>query len=124
MAFANTPSLSEISLPSSMETIGEGTFTLSGIYEITVPGNVKSVERQLFSTCSNLKSVTIEEGTEIINNKAFEDCQSLLTVEIPSSVQEIGALAFMYSENATVVAPAGSVAEAFARENGISFTAK
>ena len=124
MAFANTPSLNEISLPESLERLGESAFVLSGIHELKIPGNIQVIEQQICSTCANLELVTIEEGVQMISNNAFEDCQSLMTVEIPSSVQEIEELAFMYTDQVTIIAPVGSTAEAFARETGLSFSAK
>lgn len=124
MAFSNTPSLGAIDLPHSLESMGEGVFVLSGISELTIPGNVKTIERQLCSTCSNLERVILEDGIEAVRNKAFEDCKNLKTIEIPLSVAEIEPLAFMYTEQVTIVAPAGSAAESFAKDAGIAFSAK
>lgn len=124
MVFSNTPSLGEIILPESLESTGEGVFVLSGIHELTIPGNVKTIERQVCSTCTNLEHVIIADGVETIKNKAFESCKALLTVEIPASVQEIESLTFMYTDQVTIVAPAGSTAEAFARDNELAFSAQ
>ena len=124
MAFSNTPSLGAIDLPHSLESMGESVFVLSGISELTIPGNVKTIERQLCSTCSNLERVILEDGIEAVRNKAFEDCKNLKTIEIPLSVAEIEPLAFMYTEQVTIVAPAGSAAESFAKDAGIAFSAK
>ena len=124
MAFGNTPSLVDVSLPDSLEFMGEGAFVLSGIREITVPGSVKTIEQQVFSTCSNLERIVLEDGVESIKHQAFEDCDNLVSVEIPASVTEIESLAFIYSEETVIEAPKGSVAEAFAEDNGMEFSAQ
>lgn len=124
MAFGNTPSLVDVSLPDSLEFMGEGAFVLSGIQEITVPGSVKTIEQQVFSTCSNLERIVLEDGVESIKHQAFEDCDNLVSVEIPASVTEIESLAFIYSEETVIEAPKGSVAEAFAEDNGMEFSAQ
>lgn len=124
MAFGNTPSLVDVSLPDSLEFMGEGAFVLSGIKELTIPGSVKTIEEQVFSTCSNLERIVLEDGVESIKHNAFEDCGNLVSVEIPASVTEIESLAFLYTEQVTIIAPANSVAETFAREAELNFSAK
>lgn len=124
MVFGNTPSLVDVSLPDSLEFMGEGAFVLSGIKELTIPGSVKTIEEQVFSTCSNLERIVLEDGVESIKHNAFEDCDNLVSVEIPASVTEIESLAFLYTEQVTIIAPANSVADTFAREAELIFSAK
>lgn len=122
-AFSTCSSLKIIDLNNGIEEIGAGSFVMSGIEEITIPGTVVAIEESAFSTCSELKSVVIEEGVTKIASKAFETCSSLETVTIPASVTEIEARAFQQCPNLTICAPAGSAAETFATTYEINFKA-
>ena len=78
-----------------------------------------------FGQCDMLTHVVIPEGTEAIGHSCFFKCESLVSVEIPSSVTEIGADIFKdCPENAVIIGVAGSYAEQYANENGITFQAK
>lgn len=123
-AFGYCTSLHQIDLPGSLKVLGSAVFALSGIESITIPGNVETIDTQAFSTCNNLKTVNIEDGVKTIEKKAFEACNSLTSVRIPASVIDIGNRAFSQSENVTINAPTGSVAEEYAKENNIAFNAE
>lgn len=66
------------------------------------------------------------ESMERIGDNAFYECSKLKRVVIPKSVTWIGARAFGYSDNAVMgdfvlLGGAGTIAEAYAEKNGISF---
>ena len=120
-AFALNDNLKNITIPNTVETIEEGAFILSGLTSVTIPGSVQFVGNQAFSGCENLTDVVIESGVKMLDKKVFEDCAKLTRVEIPASVDTLEFAVFRYSENVTIYAPAGSAAEAYAKENGINF---
>jgi hypothetical protein len=59
-----------------------------------------------------------------IGNCAFEDCTNLESITIPDSVTSIGKYAFAFCYCFTIHAPAGSYADAYAKENNIPFVAE
>ena len=121
-AFSGCTGLKSIALPEGLKTIGDSAFLCcTRLKSITLPEGVKSIERRAFYRCTNLTSVTFLEGLETIGENAFRNCTGLTSVSLPEGIQTIGELAFDDCENLTIRAPAGSVAEKFAKENGIPF---
>ncbi len=123
-AFGTTPSLTAITIPNTVTLLDAGAFVLSGLEEITVPGSVQTIGEQAFSTCENLTRAVLEEGVVSVAFKAFEDCQKLEVVELPASATELEEMIFVYTDGVTIHAPAGSAAEAYAKENELAFQAK
>lgn len=124
--FANCQSLTNIQLPNGMKELGAGTFCMSGIETITVPGTVETVGKSCFTTCVNLKSVILEEGVLTLEKEVFESCENLESVYIPESVTTITGLnQFIHgNENVVIYGSAGSEAERYATETGITFKVK
>ena len=82
-----------------------------------------SIGEGAFEGCTKLKSIVIPQSVKSIGDGAFCLCESLFTVEIPESVTEIGYGAFMYCY-ASVSTPAGSYAEKYCKEWGITLVAR
>jgi hypothetical protein len=108
-AWAPIPSLSRITLPSSLTTIGEGAFAgCRNLGSVSIPGSVKNFGTDAFEDCLALTDVRIAEGVPYIGHYAFEYCSSLTNVAIPSSVRNIGLGAFAYCSALTeIVIPKG-----------------
>ena len=66
---------------------------------ITIPASVTSIGEFAFSYCSNLTSVKLHNGVNIIKNDAFTGCSSLESFTIPDSVTYIGWYALGEDEN-------------------------
>src|SRR5574344_1092249 len=64
------------------------------IKSITIPSNIKIINKNSFLYCETLDSVTIGDSVTDIKDFAFYACKSLKSVIIPSSVTKIGAEAF------------------------------
>ena len=78
-----------------------GATILSNTYEdgkgiIKFNGNVTSIGKYAFSSCSALKSVTIGNSVTSIGSYAFDYCEALTSVTIGNSVTSIGGGAFAY----------------------------
>lgn len=74
-------SLTEISLPGSIEHIGDCAFLDCGkLKTVTIPDKVKGIGYMAFSYCRELKSITIGKGVTSIGNSAFDGCNKLATV--------------------------------------------
>lgn len=69
---------------------------------VTIPGSVESIGEDAFANCVNLSSVTIEYGVREIDEYAFSSCTALARLDIPDSVMEIERFAFSGCLNLTV----------------------
>jgi len=86
--------------------------------DITLPTSLKVlVNGSFFQT--GLETITIPDGAEKIDIGTFGMCENLKTCVIPASVTSIGDDAFQVSPNVTIKTPAGSYAETFAKGKGI-----
>ena len=94
-AFEGCKSLTSVSMPNGVTSIGEEAFSdCSALTSVTIPNSVTSIGWHAFASCSSLTSVTIPNSVTSIGYGAFVGCKSLTSVTIPNSVKEIGGLAF------------------------------
>jgi hypothetical protein len=77
---------------------------------VTIPNSVTSIGGSAFSGCSGLTSVTIPNSVTSIGIRAFENCKSLVSVTIPSSVTHIGhSASYGCSSLASIIVEQGNV---------------
>ena len=95
IAFAYCASITSVTIPKSVKSIGYRAFYDSNLTSVIIPKGVTSIESLTFYRCTNLKSVTIPSSVEKIGSYAFYECLSLKSITIPSSVKNIGGAAFM-----------------------------
>ena len=121
-AFDCCEALKNITIPASVETIGESCFAncyelesvtfeegskltaigdnafdcCEALKSITIPASVETIGQYCFGWCSALESVTYEEGSELtaIEGHAFHGCSALNSITIPASVGTIGESCF------------------------------
>lgn len=87
--FACCKNLRRVSLPSTLEVIGENDFEgCTALEDIVIPGNVKEIEGRAF-VHSGIKKVVIKRGVKFLGMDAFNHCKSLVEAYIPSSVYKI-----------------------------------
>lgn len=129
-AFSNSSPVKAVRLPDTVTTLEDSCFILNKNLEIIVFGSgMRKVgnpnDGGIFQNCTNLKTVVLNDGLEEICYFAFSGCDSLTSIEIPTSVTEIAPIAFcMMPEGFTIIGEAGSYAEQYASENGITFQHK
>ena len=94
-AFANCTSLTSITIPNSVTSIGCGAFyECSSLTSVTIGESVTSIGEDAFYYCSLLTSITIPNSVTSIGGHAFSYCFSLTSIFIPNSVKSIGDWAF------------------------------
>lgn len=78
-------------IPQHVSTIGKYAFANGeNLTEITVPGTVKTIDDGTFSECTNLLTIGFEDGLEQINAEAFYGCKKLTEFVLPDSLTYIG----------------------------------
>jgi hypothetical protein len=88
-------SLTSITIPSGVTSIGAGAFWNCGsLTSITIPSGVTTIVDGTFYQCVSLTNITIPSSVTTIGSSAFYDCTSLAIVSIPNSVTTIGDSAF------------------------------
>ena len=87
LAFSFCSSLSEIVIPSSVTSIGDGAFSCChSLSEIVIPSSVTSIGAHAFSGCNSLSEIVIPFSVTSIGDGAFSRCSSLKYISIPKSV--------------------------------------
>ena len=94
-AFYFCRSLREISIPSSVTSVGNHAFGWCDILQkIIIPDGVTSIGNGAFWDCESLEEISIPSSVTCIGNEAFSWCKSLQEISIPQSVTSIGYNAF------------------------------
>ena len=93
-AFAECSSLTKISIPETVLSIGKEAFTFCGMESLRLPDNITEIGSAAFQNCRKLASVNIPNGIDHIASKLFHDCSSLESITLPEAVTSIGANAF------------------------------
>lgn len=69
--------------------------------EVTLPSDITSIEEGTFSWCYDLEKVSIPSTVTSIGNSAFNSDTKLFSLQIPSSVTSIGDMAFYFCRGLT-----------------------
>ena len=95
-AFSRCKSLTSLTLPSSLQSIGFCAFGgCSSLSSLTLPSSLQSIENCAFEYCNSLTSLTLPSSLQSIGDSAFYGCESLSSLTLPSSLQSIGDRAFL-----------------------------
>lgn len=107
-AFSGRNLLTEITLPDSLEYIGDGAFGYCTVLrDFQFPSKLNYIGASAFSGCAALSSVAVPEGIDVIYSYTFAECEGIKTVSIPKSVKTIDCYAFWGSSNISDVYYAG-----------------
>lgn len=80
-AFYRCFSLQTVTLPRYVEEMGTSVFQSSGIREITLPENLTSITKHMFSGCTQLRKITLPETVTSLEYDAFAGCTALSVIE-------------------------------------------
>lgn len=81
----------------------------SNLTTITIPNNVKSLDKQAFSRCYNLVNIGFSGSLETIGVEVFGNCTGLITFNVPNGVKTITSTAFSGCSNLTSITIPASV---------------
>ena len=96
-AFSECSSLTSVTIPNSVTSIGEYAFGGCALKSITIPNSVTEIGWGAFAYCE-FTSVTIPNSVTSIGDYAFYGCYALKWITIPNSVTSIGCRAFEDTE--------------------------
>lgn len=99
-SFYGFKSLTDVTLPESLNTLGDQAFAnCTKIESITIPANVETIGSAFFG-CSGLKNVDIKADLKALGNNAFYNC-ALDTITLPANLESIGMSTFSGNKNLT-----------------------
>ena len=93
-AFYDCRCMTNVTIPSTVTSIGEYAFFNSRVAKVTIPSGVTSIGERAFWGCKTLTSIEIPTSVTSIGSQAFYGCRGLTKVTIPSGVTSIGERAF------------------------------
>lgn len=121
--FSFSSGLCDVRIPDTVSLIGEQAFlACPGLTEVDLPKSLVTIGNGAFHGCKNLSEIVIPGSCEEIGDRAFSMCENLGAVYIPSSVRKMGEGVFDDSPNVRLCLEQDSYAEAWAKENGVSYT--
>lgn len=139
-AFADCAGLTEIVIPDNVKRIEDAAFSGAQLRRIVIPNSIVSLGGWAFCECYDLEEIVLSEALTEIQPYTFATCESLEKIEIPEGVVKMAEGAFKDSaleqitlpeslkiieedvflgcDKIQIIAPEGSYAEIWARENG------
>ena len=86
MAFSSCSSLTRVTIPNGVTTIGDSAFyNCSGLTSVTIPKSVTTIGNNTFLGCTGLTSIIIPNSVTTIGKNAFRGCNGLASVTILNS---------------------------------------
>lgn len=83
--------------------MGRGAFCkCTSLEKITLPNNIKLIEKNAFSDCTSLKIINIPNGVEKIGETAFSYCRNIESIIIPYNTIISYRAFYGWNENQTI----------------------
>ena len=93
-AFYGCSNLKNVTLPSSLRTIGKQALASTGLESFTMPDTIYTLGESVFYNCKSLQTVTLSKNLQEIPVMLFGSCSSLSNVYIPENISTIRGHAF------------------------------
>lgn len=74
--------------------IGNSAFRSRSLSEITIPSTIQIIGEYAFENCSKLKSITFPDSVVEIQKYAFHDCKNMISATLPSNLKILGDYSF------------------------------
>ena len=115
-AFRNISTLTSITIPTSVKSLGSSAFAFSGLSSIAIPAGTTSIEGNTFACSTSLGTISVDsantkykgEGNAIIEKATEKLIAGCKNTVIPSYVKEIGSYAFQGHPITSVTIPAST----------------
>ncbi len=88
---------------------------------LTIPNGTVLIFYKGFTRLKTVEVLVLPEGLRSIDAGCFWGCERLTEAHIPASCTDIGEYAFLDCPKLSIMAPRGSYAEEYAKENNIPF---
>lgn len=95
-AFYTCSSLTSVTIPNSVTSIGSFAFFNTGLTSVTIPDSVTSIGGNAFQGCTGLTSVTVPNSVTSTGNGVFYSCSGLTSVIIGNGLTSISQSTFRY----------------------------
>ena len=108
-AFKGCSSLTSVTLPEGLKTIGiRGFDVCTSLESINFPSTLTSIGDYAFALCNSLKTIELPEGLTSLPLGVFKDCENITSVTLPSTFKSIGIETFQNCKNLeTINLPSG-----------------
>ena len=107
-AFAECKEVKSITVPGTVQTIGEQAFAgCSSLEEVYLSDGVQTIGAYAFAGCSSLEEVYLPDSVQHIHESPFSGCSSLKKVRLPSTIPYIGTLMFSHAGLESFTVPDG-----------------
>ena len=107
-AFLNCDSLSTITLPNSIKSLGTGAFyDCDTLKTVKLPTGITQISHQAFYHCNFLQNITIPQSVTEICSEAFANCSRLSSISLPSTLTSIGNASFYNTGLTNITLPEG-----------------
>ena len=96
--FRNNPAIvtfNELKYFTGLTTLESEFENATSLTEITTPSSMKSIGNNAFGNCESLVSVTLNEGIESLGTSSIEHCTKLANITLPESIVTIGISSFL-----------------------------
>ena len=111
--------LESVTLPESVDIIGEGAFMDCGsLSQINIPANLKEVQRGAFVGCVSLSEMTLPATVTRVQEEAFTACEGMTSLTIMNLDLAYESWGLEDLPGLIVYAPEGSAAAAWASAMG------
>ncbi len=93
--FYHDTGLKTITLPSSVQRIGDMAFEYSALENITVAPGLSSIGNHAFAGCTGLSSLNMPDTLTEVKERAFDGCRNLATVRLSRALTAISNYCFL-----------------------------
>lgn len=109
-AFGRTPSLKTVILPSRLKELdAQSIFNGAGELEsISLPDTLEVIGDDVFADCGKLRSISLGKSLRMVRNHAFSDCLELQAVVFPDTLEGLGAEVFLNCKSLETVSFLGN----------------
>lgn len=91
--------IENVVLPEGLTSLGNGAFEGTRISEIVIPDSIEVLSSYVFSGCSRLTNIVLSKNLREIDRRAFFGCSNLKTIDLPKTLKVIGDYAFYSCSN-------------------------